>query len=132
MGTLISILLFIICILLILVVMVQNPKGGGLASEFSSANQIGGVRRTADFLEKTTWTLAISLVVLSLVSAGFSKRTNPQGMRDESVVSDELIQEQQFGGNRGGGQNVVAPDPSQIQKKQEKGQNKEKGGGNDN
>ncbi len=118
MGTLISILLFIICILLILVVMVQNPKGGGLASEFSSANQIGGVRKTADFLEKTTWSLAVALVVLSLVSAGFSKRTQPQGMQDESVVSDELIQEQQFGRRGGGGQNAITPDPQQIQQNQ--------------
>ena len=48
--------------------MLQNSKGGGLASEFSSSNQIMGVRKTADFLEKATWTLAIILVVLSFAT----------------------------------------------------------------
>lgn len=64
----ISILTLIVCILLILVVLVQNSKGGGLASNFSSSNQIMGVRKTADFLEKATWTLAVALLILSLVS----------------------------------------------------------------
>lgn len=64
----IAILIFIVCVLLILVVLVQNSKGGGLASNFSSSNQYMGVRKTADFLEKTTWTLAIVLLVLSLAS----------------------------------------------------------------
>jgi len=65
---LVSVLILIACILLILVVLVQNSKGGGLASNFSSSNQVMGVRKTTDFLEKTTWTLAISLLVLSLFS----------------------------------------------------------------
>ncbi len=74
MGTVISVLIAIVCILLVLIILVQNPKGGGLSSGLSSANQIGGVRKTTDFLEKATWTLAIGLVVLSLVSAGFVQR----------------------------------------------------------
>jgi preprotein translocase subunit SecG len=70
MGTyvFISVLILIVCILLTLVVLVQNSKGGGLASNFSSSNQIMGVRKTADFLEKATWYLAIALLVLSLSS----------------------------------------------------------------
>ena len=70
MGTyiLISVLILITCILLMLVVLVQNSKGGGLASNFSGSNQFMGVRKTADFLEKTTWTLAIVLLVLSMIS----------------------------------------------------------------
>jgi preprotein translocase subunit SecG len=48
---------------------VQNSKGGGLASNFASSNQVMGVRKTADFLEKATWTLAISLLVLSLLAS---------------------------------------------------------------
>ena len=64
----ISVLIFIVCVLLILIVLVQNSKGGGLASNFSSSNQFMGVRKTADFLEKATWTLAIALLVLSLSS----------------------------------------------------------------
>lgn len=65
---LVSVLILIACVLLSLVVLVQNSKGGGLASNFSSSNQFMGVRKTADFLEKTTWTLAIVLLVLSLFS----------------------------------------------------------------
>jgi len=65
---LISVLILIVCVLIVLVVLVQNSKGGGLASNFASSNQFMGVRKTADFLEKTTWTLAVSLLVLSLFS----------------------------------------------------------------
>lgn len=56
-------------IALILVVLVQNSKGGGLASNFSSSNQIMGAPKTADFLEKATWFLAGTIIVLSLISA---------------------------------------------------------------
>ena len=48
--------------------MIQNPKGGGLSSAFGGGNQIMGARKTTDFLEKTTWTLAIILISLSLLS----------------------------------------------------------------
>jgi len=65
---LISVLILIACILLILVVLVQNSKGGGLAANFGSTGQIMGVRKTADFLEKTTWSLAFALLALSLIS----------------------------------------------------------------
>ncbi len=65
---LISVLILIVCVLMVLVVLVQNSKGGGLASNFASSNQFMGVRKTADFLEKTTWTLAIVMLVLSLFS----------------------------------------------------------------
>jgi preprotein translocase subunit SecG len=65
---LVSVLILIVCVLMILVVLVQNAKGGGLASNFASSNQFMGVRKTADFLEKSTWTLAITLFVLSLFS----------------------------------------------------------------
>ena len=57
MSIFIGILILITCILLILIVLVQNSKGGGLASNFSSSGQVMGVRKTADFLEKSTWTL---------------------------------------------------------------------------
>ena len=65
----ISILIIIVAGLLALVVLAQNPKGGGLAAGFTGAQQIGGVQRTADFLEKSTWTLAATLMVLCLVSS---------------------------------------------------------------
>ncbi|MDF2437173.1 MAG: preprotein translocase, SecG subunit [Bacteroidota bacterium] len=73
MSTVISIAIILVCILLILIVLVQNSKGGGLASSFSSSNQVMGVRKTADFLEKATWSLATALLVLSLLSAAYNK-----------------------------------------------------------
>ncbi|RAU83266.1 preprotein translocase subunit SecG [Pontibacter arcticus] len=64
---LISIIIFV-CVLLILVVLSQNPKGGGLSSQFGGggASQLMGVKRTGDLLEKLTWGFAIGLVVLTL------------------------------------------------------------------
>lgn len=69
MGGFVSFAIIVICILLILVVLVQNSKGGGLASGFSSNTQIMGVRRTADFLEKATWGLALGLFLFALLSS---------------------------------------------------------------
>jgi preprotein translocase subunit SecG len=69
MQTILTIGIIIVCVLLILVVLVQNSKGGGISSNFSAANQIMGARRGTDFIEKTTWTLAILLLVFSLLSA---------------------------------------------------------------
>lgn len=69
MSGFLSILIILVCGLLILAVLVQNSKGGGLSSTFASNNQIMGVRKTADFLEKATWGLAIGLFILSLLSS---------------------------------------------------------------
>ncbi len=63
----IVILAILICVLLVLIILIQNPKGGGLSSGFSGSNNIMGVQRTGDFLEKGTWVLAISLMVLALL-----------------------------------------------------------------
>ena len=65
-----AILIMITSVLLVLVVLVQNPKGGGLSSTFGggSSNQIMGAKKTTDFLEKTTWTLAIVLISLTMLS----------------------------------------------------------------
>ena len=64
------ILIVVVSLLLILVVMVQNPKGGGLSSSFGGGGSqvVGGVKNTNDFLDKTTWTLAVLLVALILLS----------------------------------------------------------------
>ena len=72
----ISILILIAAILLILIVLIQNSKGGGLASGFSSSTQIMGVRKTTDFLEKATWSLAGALIVLSIVITAFIPSTD--------------------------------------------------------
>ncbi|MCL2131654.1 MAG: preprotein translocase subunit SecG [Lentimicrobiaceae bacterium] len=72
MYTFLIVVIVIAAVLLGLVVLMQNSKGGGLSSTFSSSSQIMGVRKTADFLEKATWTLAITIVVLSFLSGIFA------------------------------------------------------------
>ncbi len=71
MYTVIAILIVIASIILTLVVLVQNSKGGGLAANFAAGNQTFGVRQTADFLEKATWTLAIIIIVLCIAATAF-------------------------------------------------------------
>jgi len=68
MHTVFVVFLIIVCLLLVLIVLVQNSKGGGLASNFAGSNQYMGVRKTADFLEKATWTLAGALLLFSLAA----------------------------------------------------------------
>ena len=62
-------LIVFVSVLMCGIVLIQNSKGGGLASSFASSNQIMGVRKTTDFLEKATWTLAIAIALLSIVAA---------------------------------------------------------------
>lgn len=91
---LISVLILIVSVLLVLIVLVQNSKGGGLASNFSSSNQVMGVRKTTDFLEKATWTLAVALVVLALTSTFVIPRSG-QSQTLQSEVR-ELVPAQQL------------------------------------
>jgi preprotein translocase subunit SecG len=65
--------------------MIQNPKGGGLSSAFGGGNQIMGARKTSDFLEKTTWTLAIVLVSLALLSNFSIPRNNSD---EQSIIEN--------------------------------------------
>jgi len=67
MSALLSIIIILASILLIIVVFIQNPKGGGLSSDFGGATQIGGVQKTNDFIDKATWVLAVTIVVISIV-----------------------------------------------------------------
>lgn len=68
MYTFIVILILVVCVLLALVVLVQNAKGGGLAANFSAPTQVLGARQSADFIEKATWWLAAILIVLCLAA----------------------------------------------------------------
>lgn len=63
------VLITIVCFLLIIVIMVQNPKGGGLSSSIGGSQMLGGVQKTSDFLDKSTWTLAAILISLVLLSS---------------------------------------------------------------
>lgn len=67
MAQLVTVLIIIASILLVLVVLMQNPKGGGLSTDFGAAQNIGGVKQTNDFIEKATWSLAGFIAVMSIV-----------------------------------------------------------------
>ncbi|GAB3195497.1 preprotein translocase subunit SecG [Pontibacter aydingkolensis] len=89
---LISIIVFI-CVLLILVVLAQNPKGGGLSSQFGgSTSQLMGVKRTGDLLEKLTWGFAIALVVLTLGTHMMVGTANQQGAGERSINEERARQ----------------------------------------
>ncbi|MBN1251139.1 MAG: preprotein translocase subunit SecG [Bacteroidales bacterium] len=88
MYTLISVLTIIASIFLILIVLVQNSKGGGLVSNFSSSNQIMGVRKTTDFLEKATWALAIAILSLSII--GSMAIPHNKDAAKESVIIEQV------------------------------------------
>jgi preprotein translocase subunit SecG len=75
----VSVLVITACILQILIVLVQNSKGGGLAANFTSAGQSMGIRKTADFLEKSTWTLAAAILILSVVATATIPRGTTSG-----------------------------------------------------
>jgi len=98
MYLLVSILAVIVSAILIFFVVIQNSKGGGLAAGFSSSNQVMGVRKTTDFLEKATWTLAGVLVVLSIGASFFMR--SPSATNDSSI-KDEI-------------QNTVPAGPSAV------------------
>ena len=70
MGYVLLVLILIVSILLGAVILVQNPKGTGLASGFESAGKSGGVQRTTDFLEKANWSLTAALFVLCIAATG--------------------------------------------------------------
>ena len=85
-------LIILVCFLLVLVVMVQNPKGGGLSSSFGgSTQQMGGVQKTSDFLDKSTWILAVFLLVLILLS-NISLNQNSQGI-ESRLINENNIEE---------------------------------------
>lgn len=100
MGYLIIVLILIVSVLLAAVVLVQNSKGGGLATGFQGASQIGGVQKTADFLEKSTWYLTIALFVLCIVSASFvgnSAKTEGGYQEETSLPADPGVTSEDAG-----------------------------------
>lgn len=67
MSAFLSIIIIIAAILLTLVIFIQNPKGGGLSSDFGSPAQLGGVKKTNEFIDKLTWSLAGTIVAASII-----------------------------------------------------------------
>ncbi|MEP7170047.1 MAG: preprotein translocase subunit SecG [Bacteroidota bacterium] len=102
----VTVFIIIASILLALVVLVQNSKGGGLASGFSASNQVMGVRKTTDFLEKFTWGLATTVIVLCILGAfALPKKSSTEGA---SVIQEQIdnatVPNQQAPQIPGGGQ----------------------------
>lgn len=86
----ISVLVLIACVLLILIVLVQNSKGGGLASNFTSTGQSMGVRKTADFLEKTTWILAGAVLFFSIIVTAAIPHNEVQQSRIQNQIENAI------------------------------------------
>ena len=82
MYTLFVILICIVAVLMIGIVFIQESKGGGLASGFAQYNQVAGVRKTTDFIEKATWSLAAAMVILSVACAYVA----PEAVTERSVM----------------------------------------------
>jgi preprotein translocase subunit SecG len=116
-GLIIGIIIFI-CVLLVLIVLVQNPKGGGLASGFASSNQFMGVKRTADFIEKATWSFAGALALLCIIATMLphNKEVNQQTNIQDQVESRTME-------NPG---NAPAQYPTAPASQQSAGQNEQK------
>ena len=91
MYILLTILIIIAAVLLILLVLVQNSKGGGLAAGFSSGNQVMGAPKTADFLEKASWTLAGIILALSILAVGVSTGQDTEAEQGSAIT--EQVQE---------------------------------------
>ena len=88
------VLIVIVSVLMCGIVLIQNSKGGGLASSFASSNQIMGVRKTTDFLEKATWMLAIAVAVFCIVSSYFLPSRAELGHDSvlmENAVNDNVV-----------------------------------------
>ena len=84
MYTLFVILIVIAAVLMIGIVLIQESKGGGLSSSFAGYNQVAGVRKTTDFIEKATWALAAAMVIISVVCAWVAPTTHA----DSSVMEN--------------------------------------------
>lgn len=92
------VLIIIASILLIAVVLLQNGKDGGLATNFTSANQTLGVRQTATILEKATWYLVSFILVLSIVTVFVNRSSTSEGMGD-AIGSGIVNQTESAGSN---------------------------------
>lgn len=135
MLTLLLVLILIACGILITIVIAQNPKGGGLSSAFGGgmASNVMGVKQTTNFLEKTTWIVAVGIMVLVIFTNFFLPRRGGDGNQDQSRLKDEIENMEtlpqapptpQQGGRPNGGQQQGGPNqgsgsqPSQDQQRQ--------------
>lgn len=105
MELILSLIVILASALLILVVYIQNPKGGGLSSDFGSPTQLGGVQKTTEFIDKLTWSLAGIIAAASIVMT----LRQPKPAKQVQKPGTEQQQNGQQGGN---GQQAPAKKPT--------------------
>lgn len=108
MTAVITSIIILASVLLIFVVYIQNPKGGGLSTDFGAAHQLGGVQKTNDFIDKATWSLAGIIAVLSIVLTLRTKAPEAPVQQEEEQTEQGQPQQgqpqqgQPNGNNQGG------------------------------
>ena len=108
--TLFVVLICIAAVLMIANVLIQESKGGGVSSQFSSSNSIMGVRKTTDVVEKTTWGLAIAMVVFSVVCAYVApKSTAESSVLEKAATETQTTNPNTTPGFGAGSQGTNAP-----------------------
>ena len=105
------ILIVIVSLLMIGIVLIQESKGGGLSSQFNAGNQLAGVRKTTDFIEKATWGLAIAMVVLSVLCAYAAPTIHEQNVIEATSTNPltNPTNQQNFGASEAPAEQKAAP-----------------------
>lgn len=103
-------LIALVCLFLVIFIMVQNPKGGGLSSSFGGSQVVGGVQKTSDFLDKGTWFLATALVALIILST-LSMPGNNYAGDDKYIDEDAVVPTEQTApaATEGGAEGTATP-----------------------
>lgn len=114
--TLFVILIILASILMVFIVLIQESKGGGLASNFSSTNSIMGVRKTTDFVEKLTWGLAAAMVILSVACAYVAPQAMGEGSVMEGATQEQTALPAMPGANSDAAKKAVPATPNAAEK----------------
>lgn len=116
MHIVVLVLIVIACVLIVLTVLAQSPKGG-MAANFGASNQVMGVRQTTDFLEKFTWGLAVSIVVLCLAATMLMPRGNIAASK--SAIEQSILD---AGGSAPTNEGLTLPSMEEVTPQGEEGQ----------
>ena len=114
--TLFVILIILASILMVFIVLIQESKGGGLASNFSSTNFIMGVRKTTDLVEKLTWGLAAAMVILSVACAYVAPQAMGEGSVMEGATQEQTALPAMPGANSDAAKKAVPATPNAAEK----------------
>lgn len=114
--TLFVILIILASILMVFIVLIQESKGGGLASNFSSTNSIMGVRKTTDLVEKLTWGLAAAMVILSVACAYVAPQAMGEGSVMEGATQEQTALPAMPGANSDAAKKAVPATPNAAEK----------------